>query len=63
MLTENDSSTSSVQLGEASDINQAVRHPVADQFFVLFADCMQNQVEMKRKEIEEKSRIDKEVAG
>ena len=62
MPTENDSSTSSAQMGEASDSNQAVL-PIVDQFFVLFKDCMQNQAEMKTKEIEQKSKIDKEVGG
>ena len=62
MPTENDSSTSSAQVGEASDSNQAVL-PIVDQFFVLFKDYMQNQAEMKTKEIEQKSKIDKEVGG
>ena len=62
MPTENDSSTSSAQLREASDSNQAVL-PIVDQFFVLFKDYMQNQAEMKTKEIEQKSKIDKEVGG
>ena len=58
MPTENDSSTSSVQLGEGS--NQA-GDPVVDQVFSLFKDDLQNQLETKTKEIEQKSKIDKEV--
>ena len=58
MPTENDSSTSSVQLGEGS--NQA-GGPVVDQVFSLFKDYLQNQLETKTKEIEQKSKIDKEV--
>ena len=58
MPTENDSSTSSVQLGEGS--NQA-GGPVMDQVFSLFKDYLQNQLETKTKEIEQKSKIDKEV--
>ena len=58
MPTENDSSTSSVQLGE--DSNQA-GGPVVDQVFSLFKDYLQNQLETKTKEIEQKSKIDKEV--
>ena len=57
MPTENDS-TSSVQLGEGS--NQA-GGPVVDQVFSLFKDYLQNQLETKTKEIEQKSKIDKEV--
>ena len=55
MPTENDSSTSSVQLGEAGASNQA-GGPVVDQVFSLFI-----QLETKTKEIEQKSKIDKEV--
>ena len=58
MPTQNDSSTSSVQLGEGS--NQA-GGPVVDQVFSLFKDYLQNQLETKTKEIEQKSKIDKEV--
>ena len=58
MPTQNDSSTSSVQLGEGS--NQA-GDPVVDQVFSLFKDYLQNQLETKTKEIEQKSKIDKEV--
>ena len=58
MPTENDSSTSSVQLGEGS--NQA-GGPVMDQVFSLFKDYLRNQLETKTKEIEQKSKIDKEV--
>ena len=58
MPAENDSSTSSVQLGEGS--NQA-GGPVVDQVFSLFKDYLQNQLETKTKEIEQKSKIDKEV--
>ena len=58
MPTENDSSTSSVQLGEGS--NQA-GGPVVDQVFSLFKDYLQSQLETKTKEIEQKSKIDKEV--
>ena len=58
MPTENDSSTSSVQLGEGS--NQA-GGPVVDQVFSLFKDYLQNQLETKTKETEQKSKIDKEV--
>ena len=58
MPTENDSSTSSVQLGEGS--NQA-GDPVVDQVFSLFKDYLQNQLETKTKEIEQKSKINKEV--
>ena len=58
MPTENDSSTSSVQLGEGS--NQA-GGPVVDQVFSLFKDYLQNQLETKTKEFEQKSKIDKEV--
>ena len=60
MPTENDSSTSSVQLGEAGASNQA-GGPVVDQVFSLFKDYLQNQLETKTKEIEQKSKIDKEV--
>ena len=56
MPTENDSSTSSVQLGEGS--NQA-GGPVVDQVFSLFKDYLQNQLETKTKEIQQKSKIDK----
>ena len=52
MPTENDSS------GEGS--NQA-GGPVVDQVFSLFKDYLQNQLETKTKEIEQKSKIDKEV--
>ena len=58
MPTQNDTSTSSVQLGEGS--NQA-GGPVVDQVFSLFKDYLQNQLETKTKEIEQKSKIDKEV--
>ena len=58
MPTQNDSSTSSVQLGEGS--NQA-GGPNVDQVFSLFKDYLQNQLETKTKEIEQKSKIDKEV--
>ena len=54
MPTENDSSTSSVQSGEAGASNQA-GGPVVDQVFSLFKDYLQNG------EIEQKSKIDKEV--
>lgn len=60
MPTENDSSTSSDQLGEAGASNQ-VGGPVVDQVFSLFKDYLQNQLETKTKEIEQKSKIDKEV--
>ena len=60
MLTENDSSTSSARLGEAGDSNQA-GGPVVDQVFALFKHYLQNQLETKTKEIEQKSKIDKEV--
>ena len=58
MPTENDSSTSSVQLGEGS--NQA-GGPLVDQVFSLFKDYLQNQLETKTKEIEQKSKIHKGV--
>ena len=61
MPTENDSSTSSAQLGEASDSSQATG-PLVDQVFLLFKEYLQNQLEMKTKEIEQKSKIDKDVA-
>ena len=57
---ENESSTSSVQSGEAGASNQA-GGPVVDQVFSLFKDYLQNQLETKTKEIEQKSKIDKEV--
>ena len=60
MPTENDSSTSSVQLGEAGASNQ-VGGPMMDQVFSLFKDYLQNQLETKTKEIEQKSKIEKEV--
>ena len=60
MPTQNDSSTSSVQLGEAGASSQ-VGGPVVDQVFSLFKDYLQNQLETKTKEIEQKSKIDKEV--
>ena len=61
MPTEKDSSTSSAQLGEATDSNQAAGS-VVDQVFLLFEDYLQNQLEMKTEETEQKSKIDKEVA-
>ena len=60
MPTENDSSASSVQFGEAGASSQ-VGGPVVDQVFSLFKDYLQNQLETKTKEIEQKSKIDKEV--
>ena len=60
MAAENDSSTSSVHLGEESASNQ-VGGPVVDQVFSLFKDYLQKQLETKTKEIEQKSKIDKEV--
>ena len=60
MPTENDSSTSSVHLREAVASNQ-VGCPMVDQVFSLFKDYLQNQLETKTKEIEQKSKIDKEV--
>ena len=60
MPTENDSSTSSVQLGEAGASNQ-VGGPMVDQVFSLFKDYLQNQLETKTKEIEQKSKIDKSI--
>ena len=59
MSTENDS-TSSAQLGEAGISSQA-RGPVVDQVFSLFKDYLQNKQEVKTKEIEQKSKTDKEV--
>ena len=60
MPTKNDSSTSSFQLGEAGASKQ-VGGPVVDQVFSLFKDYLQSQLETKTKEIEQKSKIDKEV--
>ena len=60
MPTENDSSTSLVHLREAVASNQ-VGCPMVDQVFSLFKDYLQNQLETKTKEIEQKSKIDKEV--
>ena len=60
MATENDSSTSSAHLGEAGASNQ-VGGPIVDQVFSLFKDYLQNQLETKTKEIEQRSKIDKEV--
>ena len=59
--TENDSSTSSAQLREAGDSNQAAG-PVLDQVFLLFKEYLQNQLEMKTNESEQKAKIDNEVA-
>ena len=59
MATENDSSTSSAHLGEACASNQA-GGPIVDQVFSLFKDYLQNQLETKTEEIEQRSKIDKE---